>query len=84
MNTKDGIKQYVTRIKDGLRQYTIIICDKCYQLEGNECHTPECVFFLKTMEEVKELLNILLIRPITKHGQLDFYPIEEDKENEKR
>ncbi len=43
---------------------TIHICDECYELKGKMCHNSECVFCRRTMEEVGEILNILLIRPV--------------------
>ncbi|MFQ5834335.1 MAG: hypothetical protein ACE5HR_00215 [bacterium] len=45
-----------------IREYTIPICDSCYDLQGEMCHTPRCVFIRHTMSAVKELLNILQIR----------------------
>lgn len=39
------------------------ICDACVRLEGEECHTPGCRFFLCGMQEVSGYLDRLLIRP---------------------
>ena len=46
------------------KPYTINICNQCYELEGEMCHEPECVFCRRTMEEVGEALDLLLIRPV--------------------
>jgi len=45
------------------RSYAITICDACINLQGEQCHTPECVFCWRTMKEVGEYLDVLLIRP---------------------
>jgi len=47
-----------------LRSHTIVICQKCYDLEGHMCHTPECVFCRRSMSEVAAILDTLLIRPL--------------------
>ena len=47
-----------------MRTHTINICDDCYNLKGKMCHEPCCVFCRRTMEEVGEYLDVLLIRPI--------------------
>lgn len=47
-----------------IRRFEVDICDACVKLEGSECHTPGCRFFLFGMVEVGEYLNRLLIRPI--------------------
>jgi len=47
-----------------IRPIVIRICDDCLDLKGDMCHNPECVFCRKTMAEVGELLDILMIRPI--------------------
>jgi hypothetical protein len=50
-----------------LKEYTVNICDACYELQGEECHTPNCVFYLCDLcdpKTVRHMLNILLIRPI--------------------
>lgn len=45
------------------KDYAITICDDCYEFKGEMCHTPGCVFIRCTMDEVREYLNQLLIRP---------------------
>jgi len=47
-----------------VRRYTVDICDPCMKLEGSECHTPECIFFLCGMKEVGAFLDRSLIRPV--------------------
>jgi len=47
-----------------VRRYEIRICDQCIRLEGEQCHNPACVFCRRTMEEVGEYLDVLLIRPV--------------------
>lgn len=47
-----------------LKEYTVMICDACYNLEGQECHTPDCIFYLRSMYEAKAALDMMLIRPI--------------------
>ncbi len=42
----------------------IRICDACLSLEGDMCHEPACVFCRRTMAEVGEYLDALLIRPV--------------------
>lgn len=44
--------------------FGIRICDDCIDLKGEMCHTPYCVFCRRTMREVGEYLDLLLIRPI--------------------
>jgi hypothetical protein len=46
------------------RDYTIRVCDECIRLEGQMCHEPECVFCRRTMAEVGDALDMLLIRPV--------------------
>jgi hypothetical protein len=46
------------------RSYRIRICDECIALEGEMCHNSECVFCRRTMDEVGEYLDVLLIRPV--------------------
>lgn len=43
---------------------TVRVCQDCIDLKGQECHTPECVFCFHGMEEVKWLLDKMLICPI--------------------
>lgn len=56
------------------REYTIRICDDCYALKGEMCHEPECVFCRRTMAEVGEMLDALLIRPLVDGERLDLHP----------
>lgn len=49
---------------DKLKRRTIQICNDCYELKGEMCHTAECIFCRCTMKEVGEYLDILLIRPV--------------------
>lgn len=46
------------------RKYSILICDQCIKLEGECCNNPYCVFCRRSMKEVGEYLNVLLIRPV--------------------
>jgi hypothetical protein len=46
-----------------VRAYTVRICDDCYALKGEECNNPDCVFIRRTMQEVEDFLDLLLIRP---------------------
>jgi hypothetical protein len=46
-----------------VRRYTIDICDPCLDLEGRECHTPGCIFFLCSMRQVANYLDRMLLRP---------------------
>lgn len=43
---------------------TIHICEDCYNLKGSMCHNLECIFIRRTMKEIGEYLDMLLIRPI--------------------
>lgn len=47
-----------------IRAFTIHICNDCLDLKGECCNTPECAFCRRSMEEVKEYLNVLAIRPL--------------------
>lgn len=47
-----------------LKEYVVLICDACYELEGDMCHTPGCIFIRKTMTEVSDYLDSTSIRPI--------------------
>jgi hypothetical protein len=47
-----------------LRRFAITICDPCIRIQGQQCHTPGCVFIRQTMAEVAESLDALLIRPV--------------------
>ena len=55
-----------------INKFEINICEDCYQLKGEMCHNPECVFIRRTMEEVSAYLDMLLIRPIIDGEQIDF------------
>ena len=50
--------------EEGMVERSIRICSDCYELRGEMCHHPECVFIRRTMDEVGEILDLLLIRPI--------------------
>ena len=54
-----------------IRRYTVDICDDCYDMRGDECHTPGCAFFLKSVAEVAKLLDATLIRPKVGKAYLD-------------
>ena len=47
-----------------VRSYQIRICDECINLEGEMCHNSACVFCRRTMAEVGDALDMLLIRPV--------------------
>jgi hypothetical protein len=47
-----------------IRKFEVDICDDCVNLRGQECHTPGCRFYLCSMAEVGQYLNLLLIRPV--------------------
>lgn len=47
-----------------INQITIRVCQDCIELKGQECHEPECVFCFRGMEEVRVLLDKVLICPI--------------------
>lgn len=67
----------VTQNAPVTRVYTVRICDDCYALRGEMCHTPECVFCRRTMSEVGHALDMLLIRPIVDGERLDLHPPSE-------
>jgi len=54
-----------------IRCYSVDICDACVNLEPSECHTPGCIFFLCTMDEVSAFLNRAMIRPIINGKQIE-------------
>ena len=60
----------------GLMHRTITICVDCYELKGDMCHTPECVFCRKTMAEIADMLDALLIRPVVDDKRLILRSIE--------
>lgn len=45
------------------KKYEIYICEPCYNFEGQMCHNPNCALIRRTTAEIKEILDILLIRP---------------------
>ena len=47
-----------------VKSFIIRICDDCFHLRGEMCHEPGCVFCRRTMIEVGEYLDALLIRPV--------------------
>lgn len=51
-----------------VRRYSVDICDGCVELQGQECHTPGCIFFLCGMKEVAEYLDRMLLRPKVLEG----------------
>ena len=46
-----------------VRAVTVHICDDCLHLRGEMCHEPNCRFCRRTMVEVADYLDVLLIRP---------------------
>ncbi|KKN75831.1 hypothetical protein LCGC14_0377070 [marine sediment metagenome] len=52
-------------------QFHINICQGCLDLEGEMCDTPECIFCRRTMKEVSEYLDVLLIRPVIDGVQVE-------------
>ena len=55
------------------REYRVRICDQCYWLQGEMCHNPSCVFCRRTMKEVADYLDALLIRPLVDGERMDLY-----------
>ena len=53
-----------------VRSYRVDVCDGCMRLEGEECHTPGCVFFLRGIREIEEILNTTLLRPKANGSQI--------------
>lgn len=51
------------KLNEGLTEYVVSICNDCYEFKGEMCHQPGCIFIRQTMDEVKEHLNMMLIRP---------------------
>ena len=41
----------------------IQFCNDCYELKGEMCHEPDCIFCRKTIKEIRYILDALLIRP---------------------
>lgn len=46
------------------RRFTIRICDDCFNLKGQMCSTPDCLFCWRFIAEIGSLLDALLIRPV--------------------
>ena len=69
-----------TSTENDLRKFEVTICSDCYELKGEMCHNPECVFCRRTMKEVSEYLDILLIRPIVDGEQIDLNPSNQSME----
>jgi len=61
MKASDGSK---------LIKRSIFICEDCYELKGEMCCTPECVFCWHPMSEAAEILDILKIRPVVNDERL--------------
>lgn len=40
------------------------VCDACVQMQGEECHTPGCVFCFRSVAEARHILDVTLICPI--------------------
>jgi len=49
---------------EAVRGFTVYICDDCLHLRGEMCHEANCRFCRRTMAEVAEYLDVLLIRPV--------------------
>ena len=47
-----------------LRHFVVNICDDCVNLRGDSCSNPDCCFYLRSMEEVGRMLDLLIIRPV--------------------
>lgn len=47
-----------------MKTFIVRICDDCFNLRGEMCHEPGCVFCRRTMAEVGDYLDALLIRPV--------------------
>lgn len=47
-----------------IRAFEIHICEDCLSLRGEMCHRPGCIFCRRTMSEVGDCLDMLLIRPV--------------------
>lgn len=68
----------------GSREFKVRICDQCYRLEGQMCHNPECVFCRRTIGEVGDALEMLLIRPVVDGEALDMYPFSQESATPER
>ena len=58
-------------MSETVRDYVVSICDQCIALEGESCNNPGCRFCRRSMPEVGEYLDVLLIRPIVNGQRLD-------------
>jgi hypothetical protein len=47
-----------------LRRFSVVICRDCLALKGDECTHPDCIFYSRSMAEVRQYLDVLLIRPM--------------------
>lgn len=47
-----------------IHRATFLVCDPCVKLEGEECHTPECVFCFQSVSVARAVLNKTLNCPI--------------------
>jgi hypothetical protein len=47
-----------------IRRFVIRVCDDCVNLEGECCNNPYCVFCLTDIEQVSQILDRLMIRPV--------------------
>lgn len=63
-----------------VREYRVSICDPCMKLDGQECHTPGCIFFLCSMPEVRNYLSRMLLR--VAFGENDSYTAAPEPEQE--
>lgn len=50
-------------VSPNVRALTVHICEDCLNLRGEMCNEPGCRFCRRTMAEVAEYLDALLIRP---------------------
>lgn len=46
-----------------MKTHEFQLCNDCYELKGEMCHTPECVLCRRHISEIKYILDALLIRP---------------------
>lgn len=47
-----------------------LVCDPCVKLQGEECHTPECVFCFQPVSVARDVLNKTLNCPIIDGARL--------------
>jgi len=57
----------------GTREYAVRICEGCIKLKGHRCYTPECAFYLKTMAEVADLLEVCQLRYVIDGEVIDLH-----------